>query len=108
MPTYNQRTDDIVAYCYKADLICPTCIAAAVDPGHDQSPDASLSTEAALDKLAEAKEIDRADEYTFDSDDFPKVVFRDQINDDVCGSCWSQLAEPAPSVTLKKRRMRHF
>ena len=51
---------------------------------------------------------DRADEYTFDSDDFPKVVFRDQINDDVCGSCWSQLAEPAPSVTLKKRRMRHF
>lgn len=36
--------------------------------------------------------MDRYDERTFDSDDFPKVVFRDQLSDgDTCGTCGEAL-----------------
>lgn len=86
-PPY-QRTDDVVAYTYKADIVCPSCVLKAVPTPYP----ATHSAESALDILAQEIGVDRYNEETFDSDDFPKVVFRDQMEDgDVCGSCGERL-----------------
>jgi hypothetical protein len=77
---------DIVAYTYQADLFCPGCAAAAV--GWNKKGGFS----AANDFIeAEGKRLgynmSRMD--SFDSGDFPKLVFDYQLEDrrDRCGSC---------------------
>jgi hypothetical protein len=77
---------DVVGYAYQADIWCPECIAKKFAPGQQ-------ATEAALDHAAEQRGIDRYDEATFDSDDFPKVVFRDQVEDEACGRCGRPLED---------------
>ena len=64
---------DIVAYTYKADIYCPDCIITQVN----HSPIAGLleNAEAALDVFAKVRGIDRYDEHSYDSDEFPKVIF---------------------------------
>jgi hypothetical protein len=39
-----------------------------------------------LDRVAYVWGIDREDESSYDSGEFPKVVFRDMTDDDTCGS----------------------
>lgn len=76
----------ITGYTYRADNYCPDCLNRELTPtGHNQV--SALGVEDMLDKLAEAAGIDRGDEYTFDSDDFPKVVL--SVDDDgiTCGQC---------------------
>ena len=49
-------------------------------------------SEILLRKLAGLWQINLEDEYSFDSDDFPKVVFVDQIEDDeYCGVCHEKI-----------------
>jgi hypothetical protein len=83
---------DIVGYTYNADTYCPSCteriaderllqIAPTVDPGLD-----------VLGTWARELGIDREDERSYDSGDFPKVVFADMVEDDeYCGSCQNRL-----------------
>jgi len=79
-----KRTDDVVAYTYKADIVCPSCMLKAVPTPHPPTH----SAESALDIAATEIGIDRYDESTFDSNEFPKVLFRDQIADgDACCDC---------------------
>lgn len=92
------RPDDIVAYTYKADTYCVRCIAGKVVSKVITLYEAAES-EKFLDTVAEARGIDRYDERSFDSDDFPKVVFRDQLEPDEegeserCGGCSGVLEE---------------
>ncbi len=47
-----------------------------------------MPAEAVLDQCARALAIDRDDETTFDSDEFPKVVHLDHLAaDETCGAC---------------------
>jgi hypothetical protein len=80
--------DDIVAYTYRAANYCPRCIVGRLtvnpgDTGHRTTPwDTDPDTvETHLDTLARLGGIDRDDERSFDSGDFPKVVFRDSADD---------------------------
>lgn len=74
MPSY---PFDIVGYHYKADLYCPDCILDLCSEGEEYYP---LDTvESNLDRYAKRLGIDREDERSFDSDVFPKVIFRDQL-----------------------------
>lgn len=84
---------DIVAYTYRADLYCPECIVDVAGGILGRESAFHLdSTESRLNALAKARGIDREDEATFDSDDFPKVVFRDQVEDENrCGECGCEL-----------------
>ena len=68
-----QRLTDVVGYTFRADLYCPGCalIVAAERP-------LASSVEAQLDLIAVRSGMDRQDERSFDSGDFPKVLFRDQ------------------------------
>lgn len=91
------KSYDIVGYTYKADIYCTDwdCIVMEVlkdmgIEGHGLSTD----TEDALERLATTSGIDRMDERTYDSGDFPKVVFADMLDgSEYCGSCHCQLME---------------
>jgi hypothetical protein len=86
----------IVGYTFQADQYCPDHIAEAVRPtidfelGYPVDADGGeypWDTEWLLDQWAIALEIDRYDEHTFDTDDFPKVIFAGQVEDDeYCGN----------------------
>lgn len=81
----------VLGYAYRADIYCPGCIVAQLttNPGDAHHSERQTSnTEAHLDILARIAGIDREDEYTFDSDYFPKVIFSSQIeNDEECEKC---------------------
>lgn len=89
---------DIVGYTFNADLYCPACVVDQVADAHAgklRDGDADGDPERALARIARRLGIDRQDEHTFDSGDFPKVVFADQAaeEDDYCGSCHSPLLD---------------
>lgn len=94
---------EIVGYTYKADQFCTSCIidALATGPGQDfdgwalAAGAAPESAEQQLDEIAAAFGIDRADETTYDSDYFPKVITSYQIDALLlqCGACYSGLDE---------------
>lgn len=83
------RPDDIVAYTYSADMYCPPCVIEVMVAEREAAPAARfMSVEEALDQIASANAIDREDEASYDSGEFPKVVFRDQLEvGDNCGAC---------------------
>ena len=93
------RPDDIVGYTYKADHYCPSHIVERLPTGPSEDFDGwalahgvTMTAEENLDEIAVAFGIDRGDEASFDSGYFPKVVFRDQTDDDtVCGVCHEPL-----------------
>lgn len=96
------HTTDIVGYTYSADLYCPSCIIAQLPTGEGGAfdgwalaPGVHMSAEDNLNEIAAAFCIDRHDEWSFDSGDFPKVAFRDMLNGDSdhCASCGEVLGE---------------
>jgi hypothetical protein len=80
---------DIVGYHYRADLYCPRCTIHELVDQRVASPGAwDMNPEDALDQIADANGIFRGDEYSFDSDDFPKVVLGIHLEgEEVCGRC---------------------
>ena len=78
--------DEIIAYTYQADIYCPECVLEVMDY---RPPQKSVSTEQYLNEIASDPiyPINRNDEYSFDSDIFPKVVFSSQLEDNFCGGC---------------------
>ena len=99
MTSYGLRADTIVGYTFKAETLCPACTFKAVLA--DLRIDGPLGTKAATDLWNEDTEamldffapicdppVDRQDEYTFDSDDFPKVLFSAFLDEDeACCNC---------------------
>lgn len=94
---------DIAGYTFNADIYCPSCIVEMLPAGPGQPFDGwalangadPMATEDNLDEIAAAFGIDRYDESSFDSGDFPKVVFEDMAEDadDVCGNCHERLVD---------------
>lgn len=83
---------DIEAYTYNAALYCPDCVIEELIARGEASPGArGMDTEDALDQIAGANGIDRMDERSFDSGDFPKVVFHSDIEDETCDRCGKSL-----------------
>ena len=91
---------DIVGYTFQADTYCPDCIIGALPTGEGQAYDGwalapgadPMSTEDNLNEIAAAFQIDRQDERSFDSGDFPKVIFSSQIQDaEYCGHCGREI-----------------
>lgn len=75
---------NIEAYVFAADLLCPECVCDFARMWTDVEGDPEVMLNAAAVVLG----VDRADESSFDSGVFPKVVFGvDLGGDDVCGGC---------------------
>lgn len=85
---------DVVGYHYNGDALCTDCARreAARHTAANGVRVHSVSAEVELDEWARIAGIDRWDESTFDTDDFPKIVFASQANrSDVCGTCLENL-----------------
>lgn len=79
---------DIVAYTYKAEMLCPSCTLVAVSGNSTAAVEFDFNTDAIdawLRTTAAERGIDVDDERSFDSGDFPKVVFASMI--EPCGDC---------------------
>jgi hypothetical protein len=95
------HSTDIVAYTYNAETYCPDCIIKILPTGDGQAfdgwavaPELNMTTEHNLIEIAWAFGINRNDESSFDSDDFPKVVFDSQVEySENCGNCGAELIE---------------
>jgi hypothetical protein len=73
------KATEIAGYTYRANMFSPADLIAYLVMRGDRSPGAlGMDAEDVLDQWAGEEGIDRDDETTFDSDDFPKVVFADQ------------------------------
>lgn len=91
----------IIGYIYRADIYCTRCIIEQLPTGDGEAfdgwalaDDIAMSTEDNLNEIAAAFGIDRWDETSFDSDEFPKVIFASMADgDEFCGSCGELLIE---------------
>ncbi len=80
--SYYTKADEIVGYTFGADHYCAECVIRVM------GGDATVTPEVQLDALAISRGIDRYDEQTFDSDNFPKVIFASDADGlDACGYC---------------------
>ena len=79
---YGAKADQIVGYTFQAEVYCPGCLE---EMWFERPSEEAL--ESRLDALATEQGIDRSDEWSFDSDDFPKVVFMSHGEDTFCGTC---------------------
>ena len=91
---------DIVGYSYQADTYCPTCTTAmvrrnaALPLSFWNAAPANADIETTLDYYAThvIPDADRYDETTFDTEDFPKVIFSSQVESpEHCGACHEEL-----------------
>lgn len=73
----------IAGYTYKAENYRPTHLIELLISAGDAAPGArGMSSEDVLDQIAGERGIDRADEQTFDSNEFPKVVLEADVTED--------------------------
>jgi len=82
---------DIAGYVYNAATYCEDCILDVVKADYANPHIVEHMT---LEGIAETLSIDTEDEYSFDSDTFPKVIFSwDEAGDtpDTCGACHTTL-----------------
>ena len=89
----------VVGYAYKADIYCPGCVLEEVlkDQGIE-GHGLSFVVEEALNRIARTlgmldNEHGELDEATYDSDEFPKVIFADQEEGEHCSQCHEALVE---------------
>lgn len=93
----------IVGYTFRADNWCTACIMGQLPTGEGEAFDgwalaegaAPMQPEDELNEIAAAFGIDRMDERTYDSGDFPKVIFAHQIDalTESCGGCHAPLID---------------
>lgn len=96
---YGYKAWDIVGYAFQADTYCPDCIIGQLPTGEGQAFDGwalaagvNMTTEDNLSELAAAFQIDRMDERSYDSGDFPKVIFASSVEgEETCGNCHEPL-----------------
>lgn len=89
------KATDIIAYVYRGDIYCRDCIIDQLPTGEGEEFDGwmlgegvRMSVEDNLDELAYAFSIDRLDESSFDSNEFPKVVFCSALGyTEFCSAC---------------------
>ena len=87
---YGRKAWEIVGYTFQAETLCPTCTLTALPTGGGETFDGwrdateRMSTEDNLAELAVAFGIDRQDERSFDSGDFPKVIFSSDTEGETC------------------------
>lgn len=90
---------DIAGYDYNADTYCRECIVKVLPTGPDGAYDGwadatgLMGAEEFLQGIADAFGINREDERSFDSGDFPKVILEVMIEEpETCGNCGAEIS----------------
>lgn len=93
----------VIGYAFQGDNYCPNCILVALYQAYNDEPQSQHemnkvtdvvndTTEVNLDHMAIAIDIDRYNEATFNSFDFPKVLFSTNDNpEETCIECGEEL-----------------
>lgn len=83
----------IVGYTFNTENYCTEDIREMFVTSAGFTAPAFATTEDVLDSVATNMGIDRSDESSYDSSDFPKVIFASQIESDeeYCGNCHESL-----------------
>lgn len=82
--------DDISGYVYNAETFCPKCLKLHLyHRGEIDKTMKSQPVEDMLDLLAADRKINRLNEWSYDSDKFPKVIFASdaELIPDFCNMC---------------------
>lgn len=87
---YMRKAWEITGYTYRADIWCPQCIQTEMF-GHGIERD--TNPEQMFDRVAHAMFINRQDEHSFDSDEFPKVIFSSDDDGLTCGGCYKPISD---------------
>jgi len=93
---YGRKAWEIVGYTFQAEILCPACTLIALPTGEGEPFDGwedltHMPAEDNLTELAAGFGIDRDDERTFDSGDFPKVIHSSDSNGETCDACGEDL-----------------
>jgi hypothetical protein len=86
------KSTKIAAYFYGEQVVCPKCIRELVVPFY-RIADTGRTTESILNEAASIAGIDRADEASFNTRQFPKVIYASEIIKGL-DSCYLCLREP--------------
>jgi hypothetical protein len=87
-------TADIAGYTYNTENYTPTNLIEVLIAAGEASPAArDMAVEDVLDQIAGANAVDRYDERSFDSSEFPKVIFWSQVDME---HDWEWLGEERP------------
>ena len=83
---------NIIGYTYRAANYCGDCIVYQLPRGSISPAAFDMNAEDVLNQVAAYLGVDRNDEYSFDSDDFPKVIFQSVVEDsEQCAHCDNEL-----------------
>lgn len=88
---------DTVAYTFQADIWCPDCMRTYAEAqvrflNKFYVDMEGMCVEGIVGHWADAAGIDCNDESSYDSDDFPKVVFQSDVEDvEHCGQCGEEI-----------------
>lgn len=91
---YRSNGSRVYGYTFNAENYCPTCMIENLVNARELSPAArDMSEESALNQWAAASAIDREDEHSYDSSEFPKDIDdRHELTcSDQCGRCGGYL-----------------
>lgn len=81
------RSGDPIGYTYRAEnLSGPELIETMIHRGVLSPAARDMNVEDVLNQHADANAVDRDDEYSFDSDGFPKNIFAEQLE---CSDGWA-------------------
>lgn len=85
---------DVVGYDFKGDRLCGRCVVQPVSEAYPSSPKATddMTAEEFLTAVAQTMGINRMHEKNHTANQFPKVVFRGNVQGDTCDSCSEPLA----------------
>lgn len=76
-------------YVFNAEIYCPGCIQSMFE---DEVPPVNTAEEV-LEAVAAKRGIDYSDEYSYDSDEFPKAIQSPDGDGEHCASCMFPLEE---------------
>lgn len=97
--SYGRKAWAVIGYTFQSDMWCVDCIIGALPTGEGErfdgwalAPGVKMTAEGNLDEIAAAFGIDRHDEWSYDSDEFPKVIYADGVAEHmICGGCGNPL-----------------
>jgi hypothetical protein len=89
-----KRFDEIVGYVYNSETYCGKCLKRELKmSGFIDDTLKAQPLEDILDIIAADSKLDRQNEWSFDSQDFPKVIFASdaELMTDFCNRCDKQV-----------------
>lgn len=92
--TNGRWSNEPQAYTFQADVYCPACMIEVMIDRGDASPAArDMVSVEVMEQISHAAGVDFDDEYSYDSDDFPKLVTNEGADGLHCGRCQKDLEE---------------